>query len=86
MLVAALEKGDDAEIEDDPPQVEKKVEATRGDTWIRALPGMEGAKRAVLKRGQSLPYGGDKLGEWLAVEYNGKVCYVHEKYVDVREV
>ena len=85
MLMAAIEAGDDEQAEDGEPVKVQVVKAVSGNTWIRALPSMGGAKRAVLYKGESLPYAGDKLGEWYAVEYNGKVCYVHQKYVDVLE-
>lgn len=84
-LMAVLEAGDDEQEEDGEPVEAQIVKATRGDTWIRAQPSMSGAKRAVLYEGESLPYGRDKLGEWYAVEYNGKTCYVHEKYTDALE-
>jgi peptidoglycan hydrolase-like protein with peptidoglycan-binding domain len=86
--VAALnarlpESGDDPEEKplELPAQM---VTIVNGDAWIRTQPNTGGATLGVAKRGDMLPYRGERSESgWLAVSLDGEDGWVSGKYAEV---
>lgn len=60
------------------------VEIVGGDAWVRTQPNTLGAKMGVAKRGDRLPYRGERSEfGWLAVDLDGEDGWVSGKYAEV---
>lgn len=79
------ESGDDPV---DPPAEtpEQLVEIVGGDAWVRTQPSTGGATLGVARKGDKLPYRGEKSESgWLAVSLDGEDGWVSGKYAEVTQ-
>lgn len=79
-LMTAVAAGDAEEPDDAAQDRAPKMLIAIGDTWIRTLPSFDGAKVAVLDKGETIERSGEDTENWRGVLYNGRQRYVSRKY------
>jgi uncharacterized protein YraI len=79
------ENGDDpVEVPEEAPK--QFVAITGGTVWVRTQPNTGGATLGVAKKGDKLPFRGEKSESgWLSVVLDGEDGWVSGKYAEVIE-